>query len=178
MKRLCYYFLFFLVIGCVSKPNITVTDNIGRMMPSPSYSLRDNAGKIRAVFWYTFYKNVKDIDGSDVIMPVFLSRHGPNKIDISKVDKIILEVEIYNPNRIIYNMMETLYYIDVKKQLKVDGRPISISNLPFRIYKINIPLRSDIVSGKYGITVLEKGGTALVHVGDFDYIILNRKGGK
>jgi hypothetical protein len=179
MKRLYYYFLFFLLfglIGCVGKPLVTITDNIGRMSPSPSYNLQDVNGKIQAVFWYTSYKIVKDVDGSNVTVPVFLSKDGPNRLDLSKYDRVTMQVEIHNPRKITYHFMESLRYKDTKGRLRAVGGPKSMSNLPYRIYQINIPLNPEIDRGKYGITVSDNEGTPLVHLGDFNYTVI-KKGG-
>jgi hypothetical protein len=170
VKRISYLFLFFLVIGCAVKQELTITDSIGRLTPTPSYTLEDVNKKIHAVFWYETHMIVKDVDGSDVKLPVFLSKDN-NKLDLSKNDKITLKVEIYNPNRIIYTLIESLNYQTETGNNMLAGKPISMSNLPYRIYNIQIPLKENAKDASYGIIVSEKGGSPLVYLGDFNYTV-------
>lgn len=172
MKRLCYLFLFFLVIGCATQQNLTITDNIGRLTPTPSYQLEDVNKKIRAVFWYESHKVIQDVDGSNVKMPVYLSR---NDKKLFLDDKISLRVEIYNPRRITYTLIESLSYQIETGNNMLAGRPVSISNLPYRIYNIQIPLKAGAKDASYGIIVSEKGGSPLVYLGDFQYTIIGER---
>ena len=171
MKDTKRFFLITVIffLGCVAPSQMTVVDNVGRITPSPSYTLSDTQQTMFVSFWVALYEVKQDVD-SVVLVPKFIELNKMYDIDLSKYVKMTLVMEVHNPKQIQYDLSRRFIYKKDKK-LMTDGGPMGLSNLPHRSYKFDLPLENGLKDCHYSITIHGKTnqGMVLIHVGEIQY---------
>ena len=163
--------LFFLLIGCSTISHLKIIDSTGRELPTPNYTLKNLYNGMSAVFYYASISTKKDVDGTLIPCPTYLSMNQVHTI--SAISCISLIIEVSNPQRFKYKIWA---YSTIKK-LTIDGDEIkgsklAESNLEYRQFVFNLPVNSEIKEVSYGVSICdEKTGKPLMYFGDFHYKI-------
>lgn len=143
-KNVALLFIMLLTVGCATiKP--VVVDQTGREMPDPHYVLQAVGQPLRAVFYYTAYEELTDVDGTVIAVPKYLDFLTTHDIFAENIKTLTLTIEILNPNRIEYLLYQ---------QTKIEGRklgderqiggPIYKSVLEHRQFVYNLPIEKDV----------------------------------
>jgi len=171
-KQAVLLFLIFLFIGCAG-PHINWVDPAGRVIPRPHYMLQSTSDlNIQTVSYWAKYKSKQDLDGSMILDPTFLPYTKDYKFSMKKYSHVTLTVEVLNPNRVKYKLVEKVTVIG--KHLKINRRIIGISNLRYRQFTINLPFRKeDLGKIQYGVDLITIDDMPIMHFGNLNYILTN-----
>lgn len=148
-----------LVSGCASN-RVTVVDSRGRPIPTPHYSLF--SGNMSVTFYYAKISQIKDVDGSLLLNYDFL--HLNKNHWFTNDDDVILTIEITNPNRITYQVIEKIQYDLGRKE---SGRTVGISNQQYRQHSITLPTNDYSFITHY--VEVQSDGYLLFKIGNFNY---------
>lgn len=172
MKQLLTVFFIILLAACSSTPPI-VQDQVGRRYPMPHYTLQDMRSMgFSTIFYFTLYQGEKDLDGTIQSKPVYLDMLKHNEFPAGS--KVIMTIEISNPNRLQYALWERVQYVKSGTSSMIPdarGGRIAVSGLDYRMFNYEMPTSSDLNSVSYGIDVFGAKNEILFHVGDFNYTV-------
>ena len=93
------------LVGCATIESPYV-DPTGRQLPNPSYTLNVIGEPIRIVFYYTAYKTVKDVDGTEVAEPIYLDFLTHHEFYAGKIKAVQLIIEVNNPMEREYGLYQ------------------------------------------------------------------------
>jgi len=122
-------------------------------------------------FYYTVFKSNKDLDGTVLGFPTFLSLSSLHKIKLSEYDLITLTIEVMNPQRTEYQMWDHCVSVNEKGNKDIGSNLLSKSNTVYRYYVFKLPFSESIKEVKYGVTVYDKDGNHMMNIGNFHYMI-------
>ena len=160
--------LLTLVVGCATiKTNYV--DQTGRQLPIPHYVLQNMSGDLTFTFYYTLLKVNKDLDGSALRIPTYVSMASFHKIKLSNYKAITLTIEVMNPKKIEYNLWGKYTSVDAEGSKTYNGSNLAKSNAEYRQFVFNLPFSSDIESVIYNVEVSDKNGDMILNIGDMHY---------
>lgn len=171
MKKLLIVFLIIFTIGCSSTPPVIV-DPVGRQFPIPHYFLQDTRGYgLSVVFYYSTFQEVKDLDGAVIQKPIYLEMQKIN--EIPKGSKIVLTIEVYNPNKHTYELWERVHLVKNGKDTYHESRGsrIATSKLQYRQFVYELSTDPSLKMVSYGVDLSNDKGEMLIHIGKFNYLV-------
>jgi len=171
IKKLFLCIALLLVIGCASKPQLTVISSTGEPLPDPHYILDSLDKTIHVTFYYSAISGVKDLDNTVQPVPTFLDKNIINVLSFKKFKELLLTIKVFNPQKIPY----TIYRSEAIKFRNGGNMDcVSIagkSNLMFRTFKLELPFRQMITTAKVNFEIQGQGGTILIRTGKMEYSI-------
>lgn len=134
------FLVLFLVTACA--PKVTVVNDKGKELPKNSYEVSDLRGRFRCNFYYVEVEEGKDKDGSPIKTPInYMKIFSENKLQY-KTNKIYMILEVSNPSRVHYQLLEDKRVVSMNNYKIVDKRDrnkIAESDLNYRQYIIELP---------------------------------------
>jgi hypothetical protein len=170
-KQVLLLFFIFLCVGCAG-PRINLVDPAGRAIPTPHYMLMSTSDlQLQTVSYWAKYKSKQDLDGSIILQPTFLPYTIDYKFSMKTYSHVTLTVEVLNPKRVKYKLIEKVTAIGrYSKCTKINRRIIGISDLRYRQFTINLPFRKeDIGKIQYGVDLITIDDFPIMHFGNFNY---------
>jgi len=168
-KNILLVILLVFIVGCSTTIKPTYVDPAGRQLPVPHYVLQSTSGEIVFTFYYVALKGNKDLDGTVLSIPTYLSLTSFHKIKLSEYKSINLVIEVMNPKRIEYHMWDKSTSIGEKGYRNFSGTRLSKSNSEYRQYVFQLPLSKKIKQVEYRVEVNDKKGNRMMNIGDFRY---------
>ena len=172
-KQAVLLFLIFLFIGCAG-PRFKLIDPTGRSIPTPHYMLQSTSDlNIQTVSYWATFKSSKDLDGSLIQHPTFIPYNKDYKFSRKKYSYVTLTIEVNNPKRIKYQLVEKFTFIRKHKR-EYNRKIVGSSNLPYRQFQINLPFHSkDSGKVKYGVDLMTIDDYPVMRFGNINYKITN-----
>lgn len=172
-----YVTLLFLCIlifsGCAGR-EIKIIDPAGRLIPTPHYLLMSTGDlQIQTVSYWAKFKQEKDLDGSLILQPIFIPFTEDYKFSMKKYSHVSLTLEIRNPKRVEYKIIEK--YSSVGKStegVKYNRRVVGVSDIEYRQFVINLPFCiEDIGKIQYGVDLVTNDEMPIMHFGNLNYVL-------
>jgi len=164
--------LLFFIVGCATTIRPTYVDPTGRQLPVPHYILQDMSGEIMFTFYYTAFKSKKDLDGTILRIPTYLSLSSLHKIKLSEYELITLTIEVMNPQRMEYRLWGQYISISKTENKIIVSNMLGKSNTSYRYYTFRLPFSDSIKEVIYGVSVYNKDGNHMMNIGDFHYMLI------
>ncbi len=161
--------------GCGVK-NIQLIDPTGRQIPTPHYMLMSTSDlNIQTVSYWATFKSKQDLDGSIIQHPTFIPYTKDYKFSMKKYSHVCLTIEVRNPKRIEYKLVEKITTMKKHESYaKYNRKVVGISDLPYRQFIINLPFhKEDIGKIQYGVDLVTVDNFPIMHFGNINYRLTN-----
>lgn len=169
-KQIIFILTVMLLTGCATV-NTTLKDVNGRAMPDPHYNLQLIGLPFYTSFYYTVYEEIKDVDGSAIYKPKYLSFLTEHDIYSEKYKAITLTIEINNLKNLEYSL-----YTDVKVKTRSNeiqsGGEVNRSNMPYRQFVYQLPYGDSVRKVDYHMT-LRIDNSDVMSFGNFRYNLIH-----
>ena len=167
--------LFFIITGCASVKT-RLQDQAGRQIPDPHFVLQPVGQPVLVTFYYVAIKSVKDLDGTYVGEPEYLTFLKTHDIKKDKYQGISLIVEVQNPNRLKYSLYEETKISGTKGTQMQTGGVVNSSNLEYRQFVYPLPFGDDLREAEHTVT-MHMDDHIVMRIGSFRYNLIHHKGG-
>lgn len=174
MKSIIVILIMFFLVGCSTISNLKLVDPAGRELPNPHYVLRSLSNGMTATFYYVAMSEQKDIDGTIISRPTYISM---TKIYKAKpTTKLLLVIEISNPKKVHYKLWSkshTRFWKKIRGRHEriFAGSLLAESRLEYRQFLIDMPVNRKIKDVTFGAQLYGEDGIVLMYFGDFHYQI-------
>lgn len=133
-------FIFLLLAACA--PKVTVVNEKGKQLPKSSYEVNDLRGRFNCNFYYVEVEEGKDKDGTPIKTPINYMRIFEDQKLQYKTNKVYMILEVSNPRRVHYNLIEDKRVVSINNYKVVDKKDvvkIAESDLSYRQYIFELP---------------------------------------
>jgi len=159
------------LVGCATiKTNYV--DSAGRSLPNPSYKFQIIGEPISIMFYYTAYEEVKDVDGSIILKPIYLDLLLYHYLNTKKIKGVTLTIEVNNPEGLEYSLYQK---IDMKLGADSIHRTamqkvgeVNRSNLPYRQFVYYLPFDKEVREVD-SLVLFYLGDREVAQIGNFKY---------
>ena len=169
-KRSVLLILCLFLIGCSTTTNLKLIDPTGRELPKPHYVLKSFYGSITATFYYASLSEIKDVDGTIISKPNYLSMYPTHTI--KPTDTMMLVIEVSNPHKIEYEVWEDVTIKQKENGVKVIGAELASSKLAYRQFLLAMPNSDEVEEVIYRAKIFEpRSSMPIIRFGTFHYKI-------
>ena len=172
LKKFITLVLFILLLYGCGTPQVNLTDSrTGSPLPNPSYHGRTVGDKLHFTYYYVAEKAVKDLDQTIQRFPVYLDKR-TNTVERKEVHSLSLVLQIFNPTGMKYSVYSARNYKKKGKPTFHDYRQEAASNLPYREYRFQMPINSDVTEAFLEVTITDQKNVKLFRIGRFKYNLI------